>query len=117
MSSTRLINNPTEYKIQNIRKKKIDNYLNFREKLHHPNSKFPEFGINMGNMPADVLSRNFADIDSFLKGTYFNNLENSRDSINVNLKDMDTVAFFERPKVFMPDDLVIDKNRPVIFRR
>ena len=71
----------------------------------------------MGAMPPDVLSRNYADVDSFLKGTYFNNLENPRENINVKLRNLDSVAFFERPEVFLPDAIEIDKNRPTIFRR
>jgi len=117
MSSTRIKNCPNDYRIQNSNKKKADQYVNFSQKLHHPNTKFPEFGINMGAMPSDVLSRNYADVDSFLKGTYFNNLENPRENINVKIRDIDTVAFFERPKVFVPDEIEIDKNRPIIFRR
>ena len=115
--STRIKNSPNDYRIQNINKKKADKYVNFRQKLHHVNTKFPEFGINMGAMPPDVLSRNYADVDSFLKGTYFNNLENPRENINVKLRNLDSVAFFERPEVFLPDAIEIDKNRPTIFRR
>ena len=117
MSSTRIKNSPNDYRIQNSNKKKADRYVNFRQKLHHPDTKFPEFGINMGAMPSDVLSRNFADVDSFLKGTYFNNLEKPRENINVKIRDMDSVAFFERPEVFLPDEILIDKTHPTIFRR
>ena len=117
MSSTRLKNSPNDYRLQNKNKKMAERYVNFRQKLHHQDTKFPEVGINMGAMPPDVLSRNYADVDSFLKGTYFNNLEKPRDNINVKLRDMDSVAFFERPEVFLPKVLYIDKNRPTIFRR
>ena len=94
-----------------------DQYVNFGQKLHHNNSKFPRFGINMGNMPADVLSRNFVDVESFLHGTYFNNLEKPRKSIDVKINDMESVAFFNKDKVYLPEELKIDKNRPTIFRR
>jgi hypothetical protein len=117
MSSTRIKNSPNDYRIQNINKKKADRYVNFRQKLHHKDTKFPEFGINMGAMPSDILSHNHADVDSFLKGTYFNNLEDPRENINVKIRDIDRIAFFERPEVFLPEKLYIDKNRPTIFRR
>jgi hypothetical protein len=94
-----------------------EQYVNFNQKTHHIESKFPTSGINMGKMPADVLSRNFIDVESFLHGTYFNNLENPRKSIDVKIKDMESVAFFKKDKVYLPEKLVMDKNRPTIFRR
>jgi hypothetical protein len=117
MSSTRLKNTPCEYKLQQRTIDHSKNYLNFYNKLHHNNSKFPTFGINMGNMPADVLSGNFADVDSFLKGTYFNNLEDPKKNISVQINNMQCATFFERPDILMPDNIYIDKNRPTIFRR
>ena len=117
MSSTRLNNSPNEYKHQKFSNIMADQYVNFSQKLHHTNSKFPTFGINMGSMPADVLSRNFVDVESYLHGTYFNNLEKPRKSIDVKINDMKSVAFFNKDKVYVPEELKIDKNRPTIFRR
>ena len=117
MSSTRLRNAPCQYKQEQEEKSKAFNYVNNYQKLHHPNSTFPKFGINMGNMPADVLSSNFADVDSFLKGTYFNNLEQPKESFNAKINDVGCSEFFKKPELLMPDNLDVDKNRPVIFRR
>lgn len=117
MSSTRLKNAPCEYKQEQRSIKEAKDYVNYYNKLHHSNTRFPTFGINMGNMPADVLSSNYADVDSFLKGTYFNNLENPKKDISVEINTMKCATFFERPEILMPEKLTVDKNRPVIFRR
>ena len=117
MSSTRLRNAPCEYKRQQDEKFKAYNYVNNHNKLHHPNTTFPKFGVNMGNMPADVLSSNFADVDSFLKGTYFNNLEKPKENFTAKIQEIGCSEFFKKPELIMPENLQIDKNRPVIFRR
>ena len=117
MSSTRLKNSPNDYKLQKFSNIMGSQYVNFKQKNHNNNTNFPEFGINMGNMPADVLSRNFVDIESFLHGTYFNNLENPKKSIDIKINDTGSVSFFNKDKVYLPERIVVDKNRPTIFRR
>jgi hypothetical protein len=81
------------------------------------NTKFPEFGINMGNIPSNILSNNSVDTESFLRGTYFNNLEKPRDKINVSVNDIGSKKFFDKPSLVVQRDIVVDTNKPDIFRR
>lgn len=117
MASTRLKNAPCEYRNQQDTRLRAYKYVNSYDKLHNQNTAFPELGVNMGNIPGDMLSRNQADIESFLKGTYFNNLEEPIKNFTAEIKEVENVKFFNRPELLMPRDLQVGKNRPVIFRR
>ena len=52
---------------------------------------------------SSTLSSNFADIDSFLKGTYQNNLVDPRSVLKAQLKEQVPLNFFHRSQVFLPE--------------
>jgi hypothetical protein len=116
MASTRLRNAPGDYKIQERNKATAREYLAYDYKTNA--SILPNAGINMGRIPAYLLSNNQADIDSFLKGTYFNNLEDPRRGFTPRIKKVNEVSYFEKDPVLMPEPLIVERNqRPEIFRR
>jgi hypothetical protein len=79
----------------------------------------PASGINVGGMPGSTLSSNYVDIESELYG--MNNLnakyqtKTRKYCFTPRIKKLKEVAFFERPELFIPEPLVIEKNqRPII---
>ena len=116
MASTRLRNLPGDYKIQERNKATAREWLAYDYKTN--SSILPNAGINMGRMPASNLSNNQADIDSFLKGTYFNNLDDPRRGFTPRIKKVREVSYFEKDPIIMPEQLIVERNqRPEIFRR
>lgn len=116
MASTRLRNAPGDYKIQERNKAAAREYLTYDYKTN--DNILPNAGINMGRMPAYILSNNQADIDSFLKGTYFNNLDNPRRGFTPRIKKIKEVSYFEKNPILMPEPLIIERDqRPEICRR
>jgi hypothetical protein len=116
MASTRFRNCPGDYKIQERNKANAREWVSYDYKTNA--SILPNAGINMGRIPAYLLSNNQADIDSFLKGTYFNNLEDPRRGFTPRIKKVKEVSYFEKDPVLMPEPLIVERNqRPEIFRR
>lgn len=116
MASTRTKNSHGDYMIQERNKQTAREYLMYDYKTNQ--SILPNAGVNMGCIPAYNLSNNQADIDSFLKGTYFNNLDEPRRDFTPRIKKVREVSYFEKDPVIMPEPLIIERNqRPEIFRR
>uniref|UniRef100_A0A6C0KFE1 Uncharacterized protein n=1 Tax=viral metagenome TaxID=1070528 RepID=A0A6C0KFE1_9ZZZZ len=118
MCSTTIKNSPNDYCIQESNKDNYASLVYYKHKLEAYNTQIPDAGINMGPINASILSHNYADIDSFLKGTYFNNLEKPRREFTPRIKKFKSIAFFDRLTTYIPEPLVIENcQRPDIFRR
>jgi len=68
-------------------------------------------GLLMGQMGPLALSRNFADIDSYLKGTGSTNLVTPMAPIQPSLKELESLSIIDRIPVLLPEPLKIDKNQ------
>jgi hypothetical protein len=68
-------------------------------------------GLLGGQMGPMVLSRNFADIDSFLKGTGSTNLVTPQAVIQPQFKELETLSMIDRLPVLMPEPLKMDQNQ------
>lgn len=116
MASTRIKNSLGDYRLQESNKINAREYLTYDYKTN--SNILPNAGINNGKMPAYILSNNQADIDSFLKGTYFNNLTEQRKPFTPRIKKVQEVSYFEKDDIIMPEPLIVERNqRPEIFRR
>ena len=72
-------------------------------------------GLLGGQMGPLVLSRNFADIDSFLKGTGSTNLVSPQPEIRPQLKELDSLSIMDRIPVIIPAPLRhIKDQRPLL---
>lgn len=111
MASTRNINNKNEYCLFKRQNEHImDNRLYKHRRIAYDNA-IPCAGINLGQVPNTVLSYNPTDIESRLYGINSTNLVNPQGNFTPRLKSQKSVAFFERPKVFLPEPLAIENNR------
>ena len=85
-------------------------------------SILPDAGVAVGMMPGgyntNALSKNAADVESFLFGIGSTNLVAPLAPAEPQTNELKHHAFFQRNAVFMPDPLIIDRHqRPNIFRR
>ena len=118
MSSTRLHNLPCEYKAQEKGKEHIAQHISYKYNGEAYDSRIPGFTVINGQMGPELFSYNRADVDSYLKGTYTNNLENPRREFTPRLKKLKEAKFIEEPNILIPEPLIIEKcQRLDIFRR
>lgn len=113
-----LKNCPGQYCLEQRKFKDQDVYIHYKNRMVPQTSKVPSLGINMGNMFGgyfnNVLSNNTVDIESNLYGIRQIDLTQPKQNFNPDLNTMCEAKFFEIPKVFVPEPLVVHKNqRPV----
>jgi hypothetical protein len=74
----------------------------------------PGNGLLAGPMHADVLCRNFADIESFLRGIRANDLVNGPFSVVAEMEKLKTLDIIKKQAPIMPKPLVVSReNRPM----
>ena len=108
MASTRNKNTPSDYCLQQRGYQESAAYTTFKYSSsgQAEQSAFPCVGINMGHMPASVLSQNPVDIESGLFGINSTNLVDPQPPVIAEVNNMQNVAFFPRKPVYLPDPLV-----------
>ncbi len=74
-------------------------------------TKLSGTGLNPGQLPWNTLSRNPADIESFLFGINSTNLVNPAPHLTPELKCLSTANIFKMPDVIMPVPLVVPKGQ------
>lgn len=101
MVSTRDINSVSNYNLfKNENKNKINYNLNY-DSTHNRYNLITELGT-IQKSGSDILSQNHTDVESFLRGTYFNNLEENKKTFTADLKERDVLSFYKRPMVCLP---------------
>jgi hypothetical protein len=74
----------------------------------------PGDGLLPGPMHADVLCRNYADIESFLRGIRANDLVNGPFSVVAELEKPKSLDIIKKKAPIMPKPLVVSRdNRPM----
>jgi hypothetical protein len=93
----------------------IDNSLYTHSAWGNPTCiLLPGDGLLAGPMHADVLCRNFADIESFLRGTRANDLVNGPFSVVAELEKPKTLDIIKKQAPIMPKPLSVSRvNRPM----
>lgn len=78
------------------------------------NNLYAGDGLLMGRMGPMVLSTNFADIESSLRGIGANDLVNKRPEITPEFVPMNSLSIMQKTPMIMPDPLRIDPyQRPL----
>jgi hypothetical protein len=108
-------NSRGQYCLEQRKFKVQDHYIHYKNRIVPETSKVPGLGINMGNMFGgyfnNVLSNNTVDIESNLYGIRQIDLTTPKKSFYANLNTMCEETFFETPKVFVPEPLVVHKQQ------
>ena len=117
MASTRNKNDRGNYKAEERERQNCRNYLNYE---NQPNgmaatNHYAGDGLLMGQMGPSVLSYNYADIDSYLKGIGSTNLVSPLPKIEPQFKSLDSLSVIQKTPLIMPAPMRIDKNqRPLL---
>jgi len=117
MASTRNKNDRGNYKSEEMGRQDQRLYLAFENQGNGKSytNNYAGDGLLMGQMGPSVLSYNFADIDSHLKGIGSTNLVSPLPEIRPQFKELESLSIINRMPMIMPRDLRIDKNqRPLL---
>ena len=113
MASTRNLNTPGNYNLEQRQYRDMETYTLY------PNSQYgaaystmlPGNGVNPGQVPWNKLSNNAVQIESFLFGINSTNLVDPQAPVMPELKTLPEYSFFDRVPLIMPTPLVIEKNQ------
>jgi hypothetical protein len=113
MASTRNINTPGDYCLQQRQYEHHSNYTLY------PNSQYGAAydtrlagnGLNPGQIPDNKLSKNSTDIESFLLGINSTNLVNPAAPVKPKLNELPSFNLYKKEPVVMPYPLKIEKNQ------
>lgn len=118
MASTRNKNDRGNYKSEE--RGREDQRLNLMYKNQGNgqafNSHYAGDGLLAGQMGPMVLSRNFVDIDSFLKGTGSTNLVNHMNPITPQFKELESLSIIDRIPLILPRPLQHDSQQRPLLR-
>jgi len=117
MASTRNKNDRGNYRAEEQSRQSQRAYLIFENQANGKaySQNFAGDGLLMGQMGPSVLSYNYTDIDSYLKGIGSSNLVNPIPEIKPQMKELESLSIINKLQLIMPQSLRIDKNqRPLL---
>jgi len=114
MASTSNKNTTSDYCLERRQNRLISDFvLNPRKRIAYK-TKFPCFGINVGQVPNTQLSCNPIDTESFLYGINSSNLVKPQGPFTADIKCAPGITFYPKLQTYLPRPLVIPKcQRPV----
>lgn len=111
MASTRRINNPADYEIEQHSNNNKINYLTTQE-YGVPNRTFlPGNGLLQGRVASENISSNGTDIESSLFGIGSTNLVQPRPDVVPNIFPLNSLNICDRKKNILPKPLIIEPNQ------
>lgn len=116
MSSTRNLNTPGNYCLEQRQFKEFEQYTLYPNSQYGAaaDTRLPGNGVNPGQIPWNQLSNNSVQIESFLFGISSTNLVNpslSNNKIVPDLKPLKSADFFEKSPLLMPEPLAVEKRQ------
>jgi len=114
MASTRNINTPGNYALEQRQYKNNEQYNLYKNSQYGEAyyTRLPGNGLLPGQIPREKLSYNPVQIESFLFGIGTTNLVEPLPPLVPELKCLETANVYIKPSTIMPSPLVIEKNRP-----
>lgn len=113
MASTRNINTPGDYCLQQRQFKLSEQYNEYANSQYGSaySPAIPCLGITPSHMPRNTLSSNPIEIESCLFGINSTNLVNHQPEVKPQLKTVPMKSYFNKTPLIMPKDLVVYKNQ------
>tara|TARA_B100001540_G_C15254735_1_gene394320 strand:- start:43 stop:399 length:357 start_codon:yes stop_codon:yes gene_type:complete len=113
MASTRNINAPGNYKLEQRQFENNLQYNTFENSAHGSayNPAFIDLGMNPTHMCRNNLSYNPIEIESSLFGINSTNLVNPQKEVHPELKELDSKKLFNRIPMIMPIPLAIENDQ------
>ena len=115
MASTRNINTPGNYCLQQAGFAESSNYTLYPNSQYGSayDTKLPGNGLNPGQIPDNKLSKNSTDIESFLFGINSTNLVNPAPCFTPDLRSLESVNLYKKAATIMPVPFVLNtEQRP-----
>ena len=115
MASTRNINTPGNYCLQQTSFKESSNYTLYPNSQYGSayDTKLPGNGLNPGQIPDNKLSKNSTDIESFLFRINSTNLVNPAPCFRPELTSLESANIYKKTATIMPLPLIIStEQRP-----
>jgi hypothetical protein len=117
MASTRNRNDRGNYQAEEHALSEQRSWLSFRNQGNGQafTNNYAGDGLLMGKMGPMVLSRNYVDIDSYLKGVGSTNLVTPVGPVQPQYKELESLAIIEKTPLIMPEPLRhIKYQRPLL---
>jgi len=113
MASTRNINTPGNYNLEQREFKQSETYTLYPNSQYGAayNTRLPGNGLLPAQIPWNKMSYNAPDIESFLLGINSTNLVNPAPCFVPELANLDSTNIYEKGPIFIPEPLVIEKNQ------
>jgi hypothetical protein len=113
MASTRNINTPGNYNLEQRQYRDMETYALYPNSQYGAayDTKLPGNGVNPGQVPWNQLSYNPVQIESFLFGINSTNLVNPAPPLVPELTCLKTANVFKTEPVIMPIPQAIPKNQ------
>lgn len=111
MASTRNINDPENYKLEQHSLMKGRNYMPFKSYACPNETMFAGDGLIQGNIRNSQLSNNAVDVESFLYGINTSNLVNASAPVVPDIKQLKSLSIIDRIPVILPKPLVVEPGQ------
>lgn len=118
MASTRSLNTPGNYCLEQWSNGKISTYNTFTPFAIAEKTYLAGDGLNPGQIPDTQLAENPKDIESFLFGIGANNMVAPKPPVNPQLKRLQEATFIDRRiPLIMPENLTVQSDqRPFLMK-
>jgi hypothetical protein len=113
MASTRNINTPGNYNLEQREYKQSENYTLYPNSQYGAayNTRLPGNGLLPAQIPWNKLSYNAADTESFLFGINSTNLVNPAPCFKPEIAHLQSTNIYDKGPTFIPEPLIIEKNQ------
>jgi hypothetical protein len=113
MASTRNLNTPGDYKMENQMYENNLNYLIDKNNMYGvpKDTYFPGNGLLMGRIASENLANNYCDIESELFGIGSTNLVNPKPEVKPDIYSFKNLNIMNRVKMVIPEPLKINENQ------
>ena len=111
MASTRRINNPADYQIEQLSNNNNINYLTTKDYGIPKGTYLPGNGLLQGKVAGENISSNSTDIESSLFGIGSTNLVEPTPDVVPNIYPVRSLNICDRKNIIIPRPLVIDSNQ------
>ena len=113
MASTRNINTPGNYALEQREYKQFENYTLYPNSQYGAayNTRLPGNGLLPAQVPWNKLSYNAPDTESFLFGINSTNLVSPAPCFHPEIAQLKSVNIYEKEPTFIPEPLVVEKNQ------
>jgi hypothetical protein len=111
MASTRNLNTPGDYKMEQKSFKDKLNYLTDNNFGKPKEIYFAGNGLLMGRIASESLSSNSCDVESFLRGIGSTNLVEPMPEVKPDINNYKSLDIMNRVSMIMPEPLTVMKNQ------